>query len=193
MRGEQFLSRNTRNRAGITPAYAGRTVIQSLSVGPQQDHPRVCGENRRLLAPCRGCRGSPPRMRGELVISSPQVGEGRITPAYAGRTGPGTRRVRSRWDHPRVCGENASVVSTRIPLSGSPPRMRGERRDHQASCRRRRITPAYAGRTCPMHRPAIGRPDHPRVCGENNVAQPGDVAPILRTRITPAYAGRTPR
>ena len=31
----------------ITPAYAGKSVLLSINVAAQQDHPRVCGEKRK--------------------------------------------------------------------------------------------------------------------------------------------------
>ena len=54
---------------GITPAYAGKSWLQALATDYLQslrDHPRVCGEK-----PC----------------NRPQLHHGRITPAYAGKSG----------------------------------------------------------------------------------------------------------
>ena len=52
---------------------------------------------------------------------------------------------------------------------------------------RSRITPAYAGKSGVGPRDRSGRPDHPRVCGEKHLRQPGTDGPY---RITPAYAGK---
>ena len=111
-------------------------------------------------------------------------------------------------DHPRVCGENsANCVEVRL-LIGSPPRMRGKQGFPFPSCARRRITPAYAGKTFVRYVRVVGFKDHPRVCGENSPSRIGLTTsngspprmrgkrfflPAAQTgkRITPAYAGKT--
>ena len=49
----------------ITPACAGRSFSSRASMMSRPDHPRVCGEKRRLAQPCFLREGSPPRVRGE--------------------------------------------------------------------------------------------------------------------------------
>ena len=91
--------------------------------------------------------GSPPRMRGprESVVS--EVGETRITPAYAGTTSSSPAPKGMVEDHPRVCGDHGNVpLSGMCPL-GSPPRMRGPRGPLRRGSGLLRITPAYAGTT----------------------------------------------
>ncbi|SCQ46913.1 Hypothetical protein PFR_JS7-2_1905 [Propionibacterium freudenreichii] len=190
MRGE--LSRPLRHptRAGITPAYAGRTMDPCARIQAWSDHPRVCGENLNAPRGPRSRSGSPPRMRGEPLDLGVHIVEGRITPAYAGRT--------------------ADAGITNVSTQGSPPRMRGEQIGGDLGARGDRITPAYAGRT---KKSATGwRPfrDHPRVCGENCSAfdlvrlhrgspprMRGErglrLTLLVGPRITPAYAGRTHR
>ena len=88
MRGEPILGITTSEVIGITPAYAGRTLIRkAIEFGPK-DHPRVCGENFAIAATDIGMRGSPPRMRGEPCQGPRRQKVERITPAYAGRTPP---------------------------------------------------------------------------------------------------------
>ena len=78
------LQRNLR-RAGITPAWAGKSIsVPSIQSGAG-DHPRVGGEKvGRDLE--RGAHlGSPPRGRGKVTllgIRQKQIG---ITPAWAGK------------------------------------------------------------------------------------------------------------
>ena len=152
--------------------------------------------------------GSPPRMRGELNERLRRaVGVG-ITPAYAGRTHAATSWATRTSDHPRVCGENRGDAWGKPFIKGSPPRMRGERPRGSARRPDRRITPAYAGRTCSCRRSTPTLWDHPRVCGENpySIATKtfaGGSPPRMRGEhagqgagcgaggITPAYAGRT--
>ena len=49
---------------GIIPAYAGSTPHASLTPFSAQDHPRVCGEHKRLESKWQQVLGSSPRMRG---------------------------------------------------------------------------------------------------------------------------------
>ena len=92
--------------SGITPACAGKTVIKICPEARGEDHPRVCGENRRD-APLKSIKsGSPPRVRGKQKGAERVKVTVRITPACAGKTRPRGAYVPGRRDHPRVCGEN---------------------------------------------------------------------------------------
>ncbi len=48
----------------ITPAYAGSSVAIFNTAMANQDHPRVCGEQKGGLSAWNTRVGSPPRMRG---------------------------------------------------------------------------------------------------------------------------------
>ena len=86
-------------------------------------------------------------MRGKGFLLSMQVKLLRITPAYAGKSLIGLQnpfaskdhprvcgekrdemaaRAHQWRDHPRVCGEKISRGAPKMPLLGSPPRMRGK-------------------------------------------------------------------
>ena len=132
--------------AGITPAYAGKRPVHARTSSCNGDHPRVCGEKIHQLLPCRGARGSPPRMRGKGVRLFQRLGVGGITPACAGKSAVVRRNRRKPEDHPRVCGEKSMMVPHTLTLLGSPPRMRGK-----VTC-------------TTMSTTTTG--DHPRVCGE---------------------------
>ena len=85
MRGKGVKQSNSRIRMGITPAYAGKSIITVMLYEPLGDHPRVCGEKpRRQRKPRRGT-GSPPRMRGKGGIPGSCRTRKGITPAYAGK------------------------------------------------------------------------------------------------------------
>ena len=90
----------------------------------------------------------------------------RITPACAGNTAAGRGLSAFAQDHPRVCGEYQWDALNLTWEQGSPPRVRGIRRQDHRLGARAGITPACAGNTL------TGRPkkksirDHPRVCGE---------------------------
>ena len=149
MRGKPAASTCWRALSGITPAYAGKTVVKHINGLRTEDHPRVCGENKSCSGLPHRRRGSPPRMRGKRRFGQYASRATRITPAYAGKTAARTARVGTCQDHPRVCGENAGKVNLSHVVDGSPPRMRGKRREFETGAVRDRITPAYAGKTLP--------------------------------------------
>ena len=51
--------------SGITPAGAGKTRQCGRVDSGTQDHPRRCGENRKLSAYAQTVQGSPPQVRGK--------------------------------------------------------------------------------------------------------------------------------
>ena len=105
-------------------------------------------------------------MRGKAYEVVVATGEGRITPAYAGKRRATPLNRFQQWDHPRLCGENVVGGVSCVTTWGSPPPMRGK--VHFFSLPRffTRITPAYAGnRDRPVGTAAVLQ-DHPRLCGE---------------------------
>ena len=147
-------------------------------------------------------------MRGKaFTISCKSVRNG-ITPAYAGKSRT-VCGIRSKLeDHPRLCGEKLDAVTVLISTLGSPPPMRGKVVRCFGCRSKRRITPAYAGKSCPFCRFRGGCRDHPRLCGEKlwvnlfRNAVVGSPPPMRgkantanaipeNLRITPAYAGKS--
>ena len=150
----------------------------------------------------------PPRMRGKDRGREVLHRHGKITPAYAGKSGHKRRLQSDRWDHPRVCGEKFLPSPKLMASLGSPPHMRGKVTQWLAGIRIVGITPAYAGKSRSVSwTPTVVR-DHPRVCGEkfqspatacNRLGSP----PRMRGKdqsefsyppgcgITPAYAGKS--
>ena len=72
----------------ITPACAGKSLVQLFQNLHHEDHPRVCGEKLSLLLLSKADRGSPPRMRGKEFWAVHQLPPLGITPAYAGKSHP---------------------------------------------------------------------------------------------------------
>ena len=168
----------------------------------------MCGEKIHQLLPCRGARGSPPRVRGKVFnepLVFPILG---ITPAYAGKRFDDELDQFESKDHPRVCGEKFVRPFLLRWCVGSPPRMRGKGYGATIGEDGMRITPAYTGKS------SFGLPsqtftgDHPRVCGEKShcvlslyvvLGSPPrmrgkGVNPCnqrVAVRITPAYAGKS--
>ena len=166
MRGKVAYTDLQRPSPGITPAYAGKSLLKLLHHVGLRDHPRVCGEKAYSLVINGSEWGSPPRMRGKGTKRCSSRRGGRITPAYAGKS----KRIAPSsvlfGDHPRVCGEKACCFLVFASLMGSPPRMRGKVDFCRQLFTGDGITPAYAGKSFrrPMHS-TLPR-DHPRVCGE---------------------------
>ena len=73
---------------GITPAYAGKSFRKALSPSERRDHPRLCGEKRKLSRLLIFSLGSPPPMRGKVHFAVQRHNVDRITPAYAGKSSP---------------------------------------------------------------------------------------------------------
>ena len=136
----------------ITPAYAGKSQLIVELLSCYKDHPRVCGEKGCCKFSSRNHSGSPPHVRGKVFAGAfPIIGIG-ITPAYAGKSTPGTLKPSEPWDHPHMCGEKLRKTAILARELGSPPHMRGK----ESHARRKRqahgITPAHAGKS-PLWRP----------------------------------------
>ena len=86
-------------------------------------------------------------MRGKHEMAAWRGDAGRITPADAGKTGSLDSATTVYQDHPRGCGENLSFSLPKIPVPGSPPRMRGKPEMYLAPAMSLGITPADAGKT----------------------------------------------
>ena len=68
-----------------------------------------------------------------------------------------------------MCGEKKRLAACAQTAEGSPPRMRGKAFRPAVIARWHRITPACAGKSCPLPRRTVSVRDHPRVCGEKLV------------------------
>ena len=130
----------------ITPACAGKRLVNADEVGAFKDHPRVCGEKWLVSSGGQRQEGSPPRVRGKaLLIFQGEFNVG-ITPACAGKRGDFLFLPPKTRDHPRVCGEKSWFsVPMQRPI-GSPPRVRGKVRFRGKGILRQWITPACAGK-----------------------------------------------
>ena len=70
MRGKAVIRTMKRFHFGITPAYAGKSHRRSNLYVQKRDHPRVCGEKLRGSPIGSPPKGSPPRMRGKVLLSN---------------------------------------------------------------------------------------------------------------------------
>ena len=147
MRGKGKRSITGAELLRITPAYAGKRKTKAGYHTVTRDHPRLCGEKRLFRGKRCDCGGSPPPMRGKVSLGLQKIPCVGITPAYAGKRPAEHSVKRYERDHPRLCGEKMDYKSGSVRGAGSPPPMRGKA-DCMMFCRfRRRITPAYAGKS----------------------------------------------
>ena len=98
--------------AGITPAHAGKSIFLSPYHSSLWDHPRPCGEKPLHAWICLPFLGSPPPMRGKVIVFITIVPIIRITPAHAGKSWQWPRAFAIRQDHPRPCGEKVNCRAT---------------------------------------------------------------------------------
>ena len=158
---------------GITPACAGKTSDRARTAASAPDHPRMRGEDSMTLCMAADLGGSPPHARGRPVHMSPASSAARITPACAGKTAWSVSWRTAIPDHPRMRGEDKLRYTDREAGEGSPPHARGRRIARHPMGRRRRITPACAGKTDSPETPPRDLADHPRMRGEDFGARPG--------------------
>ena len=85
MRGKAAGQLQKNQRAGITPAHAGKSCPRHRPQRPRQDHPRTCGEKLKLIPLLIFAWGSPPHMRGKEDLGGQGNSKRRITPAHAGK------------------------------------------------------------------------------------------------------------
>ena len=147
MRGKESSKTRLRVWTRITPAYAGKRRPVHPETCRARDHPRLCGEKDIFSAGVRHAVGSPPPMRGKVFLAPLVLSVIRITPAYAGKSVAQAALNVIMRDHPRLCGEKCLRHMQSICYLGSPPPMRGKVRQGGSTLYKRRITPAYAGKS----------------------------------------------
>ena len=85
-RGKAHKLIKQRHVAGITPAWAGKSLLSCCHFPDTWDHPRVGGEKVRDTKAGSHAQGSPPRGRGKAAKPLPCSGCAGITPAWAGKS-----------------------------------------------------------------------------------------------------------
>ena len=110
MRGKVSVKLDTLATAGITPAYAGKSLERVPHTPSCQDHPRLCGEKCRHRWRKGSSTGSPPPMRGKAAADTYHPHYHGITPAYAGKSLNSTLILFMIKDHPRLCGEKTKKI-----------------------------------------------------------------------------------
>ena len=152
---------------GITPACAGKTMVQVQLVALPRDHTRVCGKNVTIAALEISCVGSHPRVREKHRQTANLLVLFGITPACAGKTYYVWLGFWPIQDHTRVCGKNLAVNVLPLWVIGSHPRVREKQIPSAIRRPLVRITPACAGKTYHKLLWYEQDQDHTRVCGKN--------------------------
>ena len=147
VRGKHRHRRSESMGSRITPACAGKTAFLVSFLFGTWDHPRMCGENPAFQVWQGWLLGSPPHVRGKLVMATLLMWALRITPACAGKTKWQTKKLGNHGDHPRMCGENLENRSIVCKSAGSPPHVRGKHGADGVAGKDGGITPACAGKT----------------------------------------------
>ena len=84
-RGKGLECRLALFQSGITPAWAGKSVVVGVVPEIERDHPRVGGEKYFFSRTSTCTKGSPPRGRGKEFWVKACFADNRITPAWAGK------------------------------------------------------------------------------------------------------------
>ena len=207
-RGKRVLRGPRQWALRLIPAWAGKTSFRWCRSLSCPAHPRVGGENFTVAVASSFSPGSSPRGRGKLRGMVSLRSQWGLIPAWAGKTRRSRSSTRRSRAHPRVGGENPIHPTSGTSQPGSSPRGRGKRRRPHAHPERRRLIPAWAGKTPRALSTRHASAAHPRVGGENAAA----IGPYSMTfgssprgrgklvqgvdeafagRLIPAWAGKT--
>ena len=147
VRGARRRSTRDDSKEGIIPACAGSTWYPPAESANPRDHPRMCGEHSPVNVAVSGTGGSSPHVRGAQMKLNFDSESGGIIPACAGSTGTSLSIGGTSRDHPRMCGEHATVDVPPTDGTGSSPHVRGALAKHPPLRLGHGIIPACAGST----------------------------------------------
>ena len=204
-RGSSPLTRGKRrttylheNVGRLIPAHAGKTLGGLGEAAQGGAHPRSRGENLIPTVMQLSSVGSSPLTRGKPSSCTLRPRTARLIPAHAGKTSRASRTSCQAPAHPRSRGENPSLVTHSVGVSGSSPLTRGKPLARARGDRRRRLIPAHAGKTMRCRHPTAQGAAHPRSRGENRILKSsarkkGGSSPLTRGKRTGRAAGHAAR
>ena len=172
--------------SGSSPRVRGTGRSGRRSWRSRPVHPRVCGEQRLSIRWILSGPGSSPRVRGTEIGSRNVPPRRRFIPACAGNRAAVTAAAVTAAVHPRVCGEQPPWLAIHKVVCGSSPRVRGTESSRLVWPGSTRFIPACAGNRTRWLESESLQAVHPRVCGEQFIAQ-YSAYPI--GRFIPACAG----
>ena len=147
VRGALPILRQNVARTGIIPACAGSTLFHLEVSHLTGDHPRMCGEHGVAHRFDGFGQGSSPHVRGAHRTPPQANHRNGIIPACAGSTGGMRANVWIVRDHPRMCGEHATLFPQPLCCAGSSPHVRGALPATARAAMLSGIIPACAGST----------------------------------------------
>ena len=151
---------------GIIPACAGNSRQPFDASSKAQDHPRMRGEQSKLVPALRALLGSSPHARGTVLRRTGGMMARRIIPACAGNSHARRASARGSRDHPRMRGEQSRRAPCASARPGSSPHARGTAPPEPHGRDRPGIIPACAGNRGGRVAPPAAYRDHPRMRGE---------------------------
>ena len=146
-RGKRVLNPVNDTGRRLIPAHAGKTFSRPVIALASAAHPRSRGENQSRTTAQRSITGSSPLTRGKPVPGADDVGDARLIPAHAGKTGDRDAHGRCAGAHPRSRGENTYRRTGSQLMPGSSPLTRGKRLFMTGGVPSGRLIPAHAGKT----------------------------------------------
>ena len=108
------------------PAYAGKTHFCVSCAPGSPEHPRIRGENITGAHSITVGVGTSPHTRGKRRQCRWRYYPMRNIPAYAGKTSSSRACPENGQEHPRIRGENGTMVWCFIWFSGTSPHTRGK-------------------------------------------------------------------
>ena len=154
-------------QSGSSPRVRGKQALLDIIAPPRRLIPACAGKTQGEGSAAKVHAGSSPRVRGKREWMRAYMNIVGLIPACAGKTTVRGAVQRFRRAHPRVCGENSTVVIALFIGRGSSPRVRGKRAVECAGHVIAGLIPACAGKTARFFPCEPGDWAHPRVCGEN--------------------------
>ena len=229
MRGEDFFARTYGTAKGETPPHAwgrlasvlphlpslrntptcvGKTIDTLRSLGVEQKHPHMRGEDALKMVRCQPTSETPPHAWGRLAstaMAGTDVGntptcvgktQGRKPRSYASQKHPHMRGEDPRpwrscgawWRNTPTCvGKTTNSAMAKLFQSETPPHAWGRRFPLPCTRTRRRNTPTCVGKTTHRCNPSRCRGKHPHMRGEDDPYLP---APLKLAETPPHAWGR---
>ena len=188
-RGNPLAERQAVNTPGFTPARAGKSSGQLMSLNTLQVHPRSRGEIALCLLEDWGEGGSPPLARGNLRQARGNPDAQRFTPARAGKSVMVLSFIAFTRVHPRSRGEILLQPKIEREILVVHPRSRGEIRCwNKPTSPSEWFTPARAGKSVEDPYGLLSSRGSPPLARGNCTSIS---RPATNYRFTPARAGKS--
>ena len=170
MWGQVYRFATADEAAGIIPTRVGTRYTHSMELCAYGDHPHACGDKCQCRTSLKICRGSSPRVWGQVVYRIWCAKNTRIIPTRVGTRVETYEDLAGCWDHPHACGDKVYGVISKNRQRGSSPRVWGQVFLSFASRLQPRIIPTRVGTSNYCHFASIRVQDHPHACGDKLVA-----------------------